>query len=175
LAVNKRKILASAQKHLQKGALDKALKDYRTALKADPKDSNVRLKIGDILLRQGSRDEAIDAYRKVAERFMDDGFDAKAVAIFKQITKIDAKRFDSTALRALPAHGSRLGGDDRASDRRRRLSPRWAKARRPRTAAQDGGSRSHQHDEPPQGRRCAPPGGNDDRRDRGICGRRGGV
>ncbi|UCE86706.1 MAG: tetratricopeptide repeat protein, partial [Deltaproteobacteria bacterium] len=94
MAVNKRKILASAQKHLQKGALDKALKDYQTALKADPKDSNVRLKIGDILLRQGSRDQAIDAYRKVAERFMDDGFDAKAVAIFKQISKIDAKRYD---------------------------------------------------------------------------------
>ena len=94
MAVNKRKILASAQKHLQKGALDKALKDYRIALKADPKDSNVRLKIGDILLRQGNRNEAIDAYRKVAERFMDDGFDAKSVAIYKQITKIDAKRFD---------------------------------------------------------------------------------
>ncbi|MAE93095.1 MAG: hypothetical protein CL910_00400, partial [Deltaproteobacteria bacterium] len=94
MAINKRKILQSAQKHLQKGALDKALKDYQTLLKADPKDPNVRLKIGDIYLKQGNSDEAIAAYLKVAESFMASGFDAKAVALYKQITKIDEKRVD---------------------------------------------------------------------------------
>ncbi len=94
MAINKRKILQSAQKHLQKGALDKALKDYQTLLQADPRDVNVRLKIGDIHLKQGATAEAIAAYTKVATRFMQDGFDAKAVALYKQITKIDPKRID---------------------------------------------------------------------------------
>lgn len=94
MAINKRKILQSAQKHLQKGALEKALKDYQTLLAADPRDANLRLKIGDIELKRGRRDQAVAAYMKVAEAFMNDGFDAKAVALYKQITKIDEKRAD---------------------------------------------------------------------------------
>ena len=94
MAINKRKILQSAQKHLQKGALDRALKEYKTLVEADPRDANVRLKVGDIYLRQGKTDEAVAAYLKVAQQFMKDGFDAKAVALYKQIGKIDPKRFD---------------------------------------------------------------------------------
>ena len=94
MAINKRKILQAAQKSLQKGAFDKALKDYKTLLEADPKDVNLRLKVGDVYLKQGKSDEAVAAYKKVAERFMKDGFDAKAVALYKQITKIDPKRVD---------------------------------------------------------------------------------
>jgi len=94
LAVNKRKLLASAQRNVQRGALDKALKDYETLLEADPRDANVRLKLGDLQLRRGQPKEAITAYLNVADQFMRDGFDAKAVAIYKQVTKIDAKRYD---------------------------------------------------------------------------------
>jgi pilus assembly protein FimV len=94
LAINKRKILESAQKHLQRGALDKALEDYRTLLKADPHDSNVLLKVGDLYLKQGKRDEAINSYLRVAQQFTRDGFDAKAVALYKQISRLDPKRHD---------------------------------------------------------------------------------
>ena len=94
MAINKRKMLQSAQKHMQKGALDKALKDYQALLQVDPRDVNVRLKIGDICLKMGNTSEAVNAYGKVADRFMADGFDAKAVALYKQITKIDPERFD---------------------------------------------------------------------------------
>jgi tetratricopeptide (TPR) repeat protein len=93
-AINKRKVLESAQKHLQKGAVDKALKDYQALLDADPRDANVRLKVGDLKLRLGKTDEAIAAYLKVADQFTRDGFDAKAVAIYKQVSKLDGKRFD---------------------------------------------------------------------------------
>jgi tetratricopeptide (TPR) repeat protein len=94
LAINKRKILESAQKHLQSGKLDKALEDYRTVLKADPQDSNVLLKVGDLYLKQGKRDEAINSYLRVAQQFTRDGFDAKAVALYKQISRLDPKRHD---------------------------------------------------------------------------------
>jgi pilus assembly protein FimV len=94
LAVNKRKILESAQKHLQRGALDKALEDYQTLVKADPKDANIRLKAGDLHLKLGRTQDAIDAYLRVAQQFTAEGFDAKAVALYKQITKLDDKRFE---------------------------------------------------------------------------------
>jgi tetratricopeptide (TPR) repeat protein len=93
-AINKRKVLESAQRNLQKGALDKALKDYQVILNADPRDTGVRLKCGDLLQRMGRNDEAIAAYLKVADQFQRDGFDAKAVALYKQVTKIDDKRHD---------------------------------------------------------------------------------
>ena len=88
MAVNKRKILETAQKYLQKGALDRALKEYRTLLELDPRDSSARLKLGDIQLRLGDKAEAVAAYLKVAQQFMKEGFDAKAVALFKQIAKL---------------------------------------------------------------------------------------
>lgn len=94
MAVNKRKILESAQKHLQKGALDKALEDYQTLLKADPKDSNVRLKVGDLQLKLGRAQDALDCYMRVAQQFTSEGFDAKAVALYKQVSKLDEKRFE---------------------------------------------------------------------------------
>lgn len=94
MAVNKRKILESAQKFLQKGALDKALKEYRTLLEVDPRDSGARLKLGDIHLRLGDKDEAVAAYLKVAHQFMKDGFDAKAVALFKQIAKLAPEQIE---------------------------------------------------------------------------------
>lgn len=93
-AINKRKLIESAQRNLQKGAVDKALKDYQTVLDADPRDTNVRLKVGDLLQKGGRNDEAIAAYLKVADQFQRDGFDAKAVALYKQVTKMDAKRHD---------------------------------------------------------------------------------
>lgn len=94
MSANKRKILENAQKYLQRGQPDKALKEYQAALQADPRDTGTRLKIGDIHLKLGNKDEAVAAYLKVAEQFMKDGFDARAVALYKQILKIDAARAD---------------------------------------------------------------------------------
>ncbi len=94
MAVNKRKILEAAQKYLQKGALDRALKEYRTLLELDPRDGSARLKLGDIHLRLGEKGEAVAAYLKVAHQFMKEGFDAKAVALFKQITKLAPEQIE---------------------------------------------------------------------------------
>ena len=94
MAVNKRKILDAAQKYVQKGQLDKALKEYQTLVDLEPRDANLRLKLGDLHLRQGNKEPAILCYLKVADSFMQSGFDAKAVALYKQIAKIDDKRHD---------------------------------------------------------------------------------
>lgn len=95
MAPNKRKILDSARKYVQKGAKDKALKEYDKLLKLDPRDAKLRLEIGDAHRRWGQVDEAVAAYTKVAEQYMDEGFDARAVAVFKQIQGLDPERWSS--------------------------------------------------------------------------------
>ncbi len=91
----KRKTLESAQKYAQKGSYDKALLEYEKLLKADPKDSNLRLKIGDLHLKKGDKAKAISTYTEVAEMFSRTGFDAKAVAIYKQILRVEDEALDA--------------------------------------------------------------------------------
>jgi len=95
LAANKRKILEAARKYAQKGAKDRALKEYEQLLRLDPKDAKLRLEIGDAYRRWGQVEEAISAYTKVADQYMKEGFDARAVAVFKQIQNLAPDRFDS--------------------------------------------------------------------------------
>ena len=95
MAPNKRKILEAARKYAQKGQKDRALKEYDKLLKLDPRDAKLRLEIGDAHRRWGQVDEAILAYGRVAEQYMAEGFDARAVAVFKQIQNLDPERYEA--------------------------------------------------------------------------------
>jgi tetratricopeptide (TPR) repeat protein len=92
LAANKRKILENARKLAQKGAKDKALREYQRLVQLDPRDAKLRLEIGDAYRRWGQVEEAIDTYSKVADQYMKEGFDARAVAVYKQILNLDPER-----------------------------------------------------------------------------------
>lgn len=92
MAATKRKILEAARKFAQKGATAKALKEYKKLLKLDPRDAKLRLEVGDAYRRWGQVDEAVDTYQKVAEQYMAEGFDARAVAVFKQLVNLDPER-----------------------------------------------------------------------------------
>ncbi len=95
MAVNKRKILEAARKYAQKGAKDRALKEYEALLKLDPRDAKLRLEIGDAYRRWGQLEEAVGTYIRVAEQYMAEGFDARAVAVFKQIHTLDPERWST--------------------------------------------------------------------------------
>ncbi len=94
MILNKRKTLEAARKFAQRGARDKALKEYQKLIKADPRDAKLRLELGDALRRFGQTAEAVDAYAKVAQQYTAEGFDARAVAVYRQIQVLDAERFD---------------------------------------------------------------------------------
>ena len=55
----------------------------------DPTDIRTLLKIGDLQAKLGNIEAANDTYRKVGEHYAKDGFFLKAVAVFKQILKLD--------------------------------------------------------------------------------------
>ena len=155
--INKRKLLESAQKNLQKGAVDKALKDYEALLGADPRDANVRLKVGDLKLRLGKirrRDRRVPEgrrsvharrLRRQGRRDLQAGLEARSEAL----------RRLHPAGGSLPAARPQLRGDGGAADRGGGVPARRPQARGARSAAPHGRPRRDQHGESPEGRRVA--------------------
>jgi len=94
LNVPKEHLYDIAQKYLKKGHHKKAIKEYRDILAKDSKNIRVRLKLGDLYLREGEKDNAIDAYMKVAQQYEDDDLNFRATAIYKKILYLDPKLVD---------------------------------------------------------------------------------
>ncbi|MFH1728137.1 MAG: tetratricopeptide repeat protein [Pseudomonadota bacterium] len=88
MAINRNKILKSAQKFVQKGQLKKAIKEYSKIIEDDPKDVRTLLKLGDLYSKRDLISEAIETYQSVANYYTNDGFYLKAIAVYKQILKI---------------------------------------------------------------------------------------
>lgn len=86
---NKDKLLASAQKNLQKGQVAKAIKDYQQIVGLDPKDIRNRQKLAELFCRAGMNAEALGEYGAVAAYYGDNGFYLKAIAVYKQMQKLD--------------------------------------------------------------------------------------
>ena len=85
----KSKIIDKAQKLLQKGYLDKAIAEYKKVVEKYPKDTTIRLRVGDLYVKVGKKDEAIKEYGEVAKIHTKGGFNLKAIAVYKQILKLD--------------------------------------------------------------------------------------
>lgn len=84
----------AARKFVDKGQIDKAVKEYLRIVHEDPKDVRVWLKIGDLYAKKGAKQDAIETYLKVARFYHEQGFFLKAVAVYKQILKLDPRLVD---------------------------------------------------------------------------------
>jgi len=91
MAFNKNKVMDAARKCVEKGQVDRAIKEYLRVVQEDPKDVRVWLKIGDLYAKKGAKQDATDTYLKVAKFYSEQGFYLKAVAVYKQILKLDAR------------------------------------------------------------------------------------
>ncbi|HLU64926.1 MAG TPA: tetratricopeptide repeat protein, partial [Kofleriaceae bacterium] len=91
MAINKNKLMDAARKARDKGQVDKAIKEYLKIVREDPKDVRVWLKIGDLYAKKGAKPEATETYLKVARFYSEQGFYLKAVAVYKQILKLDSR------------------------------------------------------------------------------------
>jgi tetratricopeptide (TPR) repeat protein len=94
VATNKDKLIAAAQKLVEKGQFEKAIKEYLKVVADDDKDVRIWLKIGDLYAKLGKKPEAAETYSKVAQFYSDQGFYLKAVAVYKQILKIEPRLVD---------------------------------------------------------------------------------
>jgi tetratricopeptide (TPR) repeat protein len=86
---NKDKILAAAQKHLQKNNLARAIKEYQKVLKIDERDVRSRQKLAELYSRLGKAEEALKEYETVAAYYSDNTFYLKAIAVYKQMQKLN--------------------------------------------------------------------------------------
>ena len=94
MATKRDALVASAEKSLQKGKADSALKDYLKVLEETPGDINILNKVGDLFVRLNRNEESIPYFTRIAEHYSRDGFFLKAIAIYKKINKLDPARLD---------------------------------------------------------------------------------
>lgn len=87
--MKKEKLIDRAQKYIQKGYLDKAIADYRAVAETDPTDISLRLRLGDLCVKANRKEDAIKEYNEVAKIYAQKGFYLKAIAVYKQVMKLD--------------------------------------------------------------------------------------
>ncbi|WNG20093.1 tetratricopeptide repeat protein [Cystobacter fuscus] len=92
--MDKNKIIEAAAKLVAKGAYDKAIKEYQKVLDADPKDGRVLQKMGELFQKKNDNVQAAFYFTKVAEGYSADGFFLKAVALYKQVLKLNPNLLD---------------------------------------------------------------------------------
>lgn len=89
LATKKEKLIESAQKNLKKKQIAKAIKDYVRIVELDPADVRARQKLAELYVRTDKKAEAFEEYEAVAKYFSGNGFYLKAIAIYKQMQRLD--------------------------------------------------------------------------------------
>lgn len=89
MAEDKAAILDRAQKYLQKGYLDKAALEYKKVVEKDPQDVTMRTRLAELYVKLNKKDDAIKVYGDVAKIYSQKGFYLKAIAVYKQILKLD--------------------------------------------------------------------------------------
>ena len=94
MGINRDKVLKNAEKLVQKGKIEQAIKEYEKLLKDNPGDANTINRVGDLYGRIGQVDKAIELYEQIAEIFSKDGFFTKAIAILKKINRLAPNRLD---------------------------------------------------------------------------------
>ncbi|RYZ35652.1 MAG: hypothetical protein EOO71_34660, partial [Myxococcaceae bacterium] len=72
-----------------KGRFFKAAELYEDYCRADPKDHQSRLRMGDAWSKAGQKDRAVTAYQSAAEGFAKEGFLPRAIAASKLILELD--------------------------------------------------------------------------------------
>jgi len=68
------------------------MKELQKKAVQDPKNLHLQVKIGDLLEKMGKRGEALEAYRKVSERYAKEGFLIQAIAVNKVILRLDSSQ-----------------------------------------------------------------------------------
>lgn len=82
-------LLKRANKLFRQGKSDAAVKEYQQILAIKPDDLEVRRIVGDLQLRQNNMADAIEQFEWIADYYLKEGFFAKAIAMYKRITRVN--------------------------------------------------------------------------------------
>lgn len=99
MAIDREKILQTAAKLVDKKKYDKAIAEYQKIVQSDPSDARTLLKIGDLQTRLSDFAGAVATYDQVAQYYTTQGFQLKAIAVFKQVRELIKKHAPDLAAR----------------------------------------------------------------------------
>jgi tetratricopeptide (TPR) repeat protein len=116
--------LRNAEKLLRQGKVEPAIAEYLRIVDDQPRDLNSTNTLGDLYVRAGQADKAVEQYIRIASILRDDGFLPKAAALYKKILKLKPDHEHALVQAAEIAASQGLLADARAyfktvSDRRR--------------------------------------------------------
>jgi len=94
MAIKRDKVLRDAEKLVQKGKYENAIREYEKVLRKFPEDTTIINRVGDLYGRVGQLQKAIELYEEIADHFTRDGFTTKAIAILKKVQRLDPQRLD---------------------------------------------------------------------------------
>jgi tetratricopeptide (TPR) repeat protein len=95
---DKTAIIKEAQKYLARGQIDKAIAEWEK-LVAEYPDGNAFNTIGDLYLKGGNQESAINYFHKAADYFRTEGFSLKALALYKKVLNLNSS--DAASLLAV--------------------------------------------------------------------------
>ncbi|OGW62956.1 MAG: hypothetical protein A2V83_02090 [Nitrospirae bacterium RBG_16_64_22] len=95
MALTKSDVIREAQKLVARGQIPQAIAEYQKLLRDFPGDGNIHNTIGDLHLKRGAKAEAVEAYEQAAMVWRNEGFDLKALAIYKKILNINPARVET--------------------------------------------------------------------------------
>jgi tetratricopeptide (TPR) repeat protein len=80
--------LRNAEKFLRQGKLDAAIGEYLRVVDDQPRDWNTANTLGDLYVRAGHTDKAVEQFIRIADSLNEQGFLPKAGALYKKILKL---------------------------------------------------------------------------------------
>ncbi len=81
-------ILRNAEKLLRQGKLDLAIAEYLRIVEDQPSDWNTANVLGDMYVRAGKPDRAVEQFVRIADHLYVEGFLPKAAAVYKKVLKL---------------------------------------------------------------------------------------
>jgi tetratricopeptide (TPR) repeat protein len=88
VAIDRIGTLRNAEKLLRQGKLEQAIAEYGRVVAEEPRDWNTANLIGDLYVRAGKTDQAVEQFLQIANGLVEEGFLPKAGALFKKIVKL---------------------------------------------------------------------------------------
>jgi tetratricopeptide (TPR) repeat protein len=114
LSADRDGVIQRAERLVKQGRLEPAITEYERLVAETPRDWAAANALGDLYLRTGRPDRAVDTFSKIAERFVAEHVLAKASALYKKILKIQPEHEAALLQLADLSVKQKLVGDARA-------------------------------------------------------------
>jgi tetratricopeptide (TPR) repeat protein len=80
---------------VSKGQIKKTIQECSKQVEKFPKDKRLRLKLGDLYLKNGDDEKAIREYLQMGDLYAKEDLNARAIAIYKRVLSVDPRHIEA--------------------------------------------------------------------------------